>query len=317
MLLNDINDFLLFCELTRQYSQTTIRNYSHTLRRLYDFLVENKIDTSEKIEPKIIDRYRLYLDSQISSRGEKLNNKTLAYQIIVLRSFLKYLLEQNRNVSPPEKFILPKTQSRQIEYLTNQEIKQILEVIDITQMSKDVHLNEIIKARNKAIIQTIAHSGLRISEVLNLPKSSLINEESRLIIRGKGGKVRSAFISNQSMDLILKYLEIRGQDDNPYLFVASTLQNHRPLTTRSAQQMVQKYALLAGINKKITPHVFRHSFATTALKKGADIRSVQVMLGHSNISTTQLYTHVTDTELEQTHSKIFNDVLLAAEQRGI
>lgn len=306
MLLNDINDFLMYCELTRQYSQTTIRNYSHTLRRLFDFLSSHKIETSEKIEPKIIDKYRLYLDSLTSTRGDKLDNKTLAYQIIVLRSFLKYLLEQNRNVSPPEKFILPKTQSRQIEYLTDKEVSQILDVIDMTQMSKDWHINAIIKARNKAIIQTIAHSGLRISEILNLPKSSLLNDESRLIIRGKGGKVRSAFISNQSMDLILKYLEIRGQDDNPYLFIASTQQNQKSLTPRTAQQMVQKYAQLAGIDKQITPHVFRHSFATTALKKGADIRSVQVMLGHSNISTTQLYTHVTDTELEQTHSKIFN-----------
>ena len=242
----------------------------------------------------------------MSTRGGKLSNKTLAYHIIVLRSFLKYLLEQNRNVSPPEKFILPKTQSRQIEYLTSQEIGQILDTINITRMSKDIHQSEIIKARNKAIVQSIAHSGLRISEILNLPKSSLLNQESRLIIRGKGGKVRSAFISDQSMDLILKYLELRGPDDNPYLFIASTQQNQKPLTSRSAQQMVQKYALLAGIDKQITPHVFRHSFATTALKKGADIRSVQVMLGHSNISTTQLYTHVTDIELEQTHSKIFN-----------
>jgi site-specific recombinase XerD len=145
--------------------------------------------------------------------------------------------------------------------------------------------------------------------VLSLPKSSLINEEARVIIRGKGGKVRSAFISERSMGLITDYLEIRKSDDNPYLFIASTTQNQKPLTPRSVQQMVQKYAHLAGIDKKITPHVFRHSFATTALKKGADIRSVQVMLGHSNISTTQLYTHVTDTELEQTHQRIFNQSL--------
>ncbi len=310
MLLSDINDFLLYCELSKQFSQATIRNYSHTLRRLNNFLNQNEIFNSEAIHPKIIDRYRLFLDSEVGIRGQKLSNTTLAYQLIVLRSFLKYLLTQDRNVMPPEKFILPKTRAREIQYLSQSEVLKILETVNISLESKNPQKNTLIKARNLAIIQAIAHSGLRISEILNLLKADIEAEAGRLVIKGKGGKVRVAFLSKVSLELIQIYLNLRGQDDNPYLFVSSQTiggkSTVKPLTSRSCQLMVSRYAKLAGIDKIITPHIFRHSFATTALKNGADIRSVQSLLGHSNISTTQLYTHVTDSELEQIHDKIFN-----------
>ena len=306
MLLNDINDFLMYCELTKQFSQATIKNYSHTLRRLNSFLNQNEIFNTEAIDPKIIDKYRLFLDSEVNLRGGKLSNKTLAYQLIVLRSFLSYLLSQDRNVLPPEKFILPKTRPREIEYLTQTEVQRILDIIETSLESKNSHKNELIKARNKAIIQTIAHSGLRISEILNLQKNIVENETGKLTIKGKGGKIRTAFISNISLETIQKYLLLRGLDDNPFLFVSVNLDDFRPISARSCQLMVAKYAKLAHINKTITPHIFRHSFATTALKKGADLRVLQSLLGHSNISTTQLYTHVTDNELEEIHHKIFN-----------
>ena len=306
MLLDDINDFLMYCELTKQFSQATIKNYSHTLRRLNSFLNQNQIFNTEAIDPKIIDKYRLFLDSEINLRGGKLSNKTLAYQLIVLRSFLSYLLSQDRNVLPPEKFILPKTRPREIEYLTQTEIQRILDIIETSLESKNSHKNELIKARNKAIIQTIVHSGLRISEILNLPKNIVENETGKLTINGKGGKIRTAFISNISFETIRKYLLIRGLDDNPFLFVSVNLVDCGPISARSCQLMVAKYAKLAHINKTITPHIFRHSFATTALKKGADLRVLQSLLGHSSISTTQLYTHVTDNELEEIHHKIFN-----------
>ena len=306
MLLDDINEFLMYCELTKQFSQATVKNYSHTLRRLNGFLSQNQIFNSEAIDPKIIDKYRLFLDSEINLRGGKLSHKTLAYQLIVLRSFLSYLLSQDRNVMAPEKFILPKTRPREIEYLNQDEVDRILEVIDTSIESRDFHKNELIKARNKAIILTITHSGLRISEILNLPKNVIQNEAGKLVIKGKGGKIRTAFISDSSKILIQKYLELRGSDENPFLFVSVNKRDSKALSPRSCQLMVSKYAKLAQIDKIITPHIFRHSFATTALKKGADLRSVQSLLGHSNISTTQLYTHVTDNELEEIHHKIFN-----------
>jgi len=306
MLLDDINNFLLYCELTKQFSQLTIKSYSHTLRRLYNFLKQNEIVESEQINPKIIDKYRMHLDSQGNIRGDKLDLKTQSYQIIVLRSFLKYLLEQNRNVIPPEKLILPKTRARNIAYLSPIEIEKLLLTIDTVEESKNIIRDAQIKARNKAIIQTIFHSGLRISEVLNLEKANLI-DNTHLHIKGKGDKYRSVFISQTSLDLIQKYLHLRGEDNNKYLFVSSTTNNLKPLSSRSVQQIVTKYALISGINKKITPHVFRHSFATTALKKGANLRSVQALLGHSNISTTELYTHITDDELASIHSNIFDN----------
>jgi site-specific recombinase XerD len=190
--------------------------------------------------------------------------------------------------------------------LTQREIDQILEVIDSSIESQDLHKNELIKARNKAIILTITHSGLRISEILGLSKNIVHNETGKLVIKGKGGKIRTAFISDSSKVLIQKYLDLRGSDDNTFLFVSANKRDINALSARSCQLMVAKYAKLAQIEKVITPHIFRHSFATTALKKGADLRSVQSLLGHSNISTTQLYTHVTDNELEEIHNKIFN-----------
>ncbi|GAB4148097.1 MAG: tyrosine-type recombinase/integrase [Patescibacteria group bacterium] len=305
----DINDFLIYCEITKQYSQATIRSYNQSLRWLADFCKQNKIERSEEINPELIQKYRWFLEGKKNIRGGNLSPKTLSYQIIVVRSFLKYLLSLDRNVCPPEKLELPKTRARQIEYLSSSEIDRIINLIPTIQESNDQKRNLLIQSRNTALLTTIFHTGLRVSEVLNLKKYDILNEDKTILIKGKGGKVRAVYLSDATLSKINLYLKLRQEDSNPYLFISSRSEKStQPLTSRLVQQMVTKYASLAGIPKKITPHVFRHSFATFVLQKGVDLRSVQAMLGHSNIATTQLYTHVSNNELKKAHQRVFNNL---------
>jgi len=304
MITDDIQDFLIYCEVVKQYSPATIRNYTHTLRHLEKFLAQQQILETEKLDLKTVNLYRQFLNRKDSLRGDKLSLRTQGYQIVVLRSLLKYLLKQNRSVLAPEAIELPKSRGRQVTHLTVAEIDRFLATIN--QANQDPEL----AARDLALFTTIFHAGLRLSEALNLRKNNLDTESSSLVITGKGGKVRSVFLSQQSRKKIKRYLQVRGQDENPFLFVAS--KNKRKisgaLTSRMVQHLTRKYALTAGLEKKITPHVFRHSFATEVLFKGGDLRSVQAMLGHSNLSTTQIYVHVTESSLQELHRKTFDEM---------
>ncbi len=302
----DVEDYLMYCQVVKQYSPNTVRNYRKTLERLVDFLESIKITKTKDIDLPIINKYRRHLADQTSLRKEQLSLKSQAYQIVVLRSFLKYMLKQGELVLNPDTLELPKTRMRRIEFLGEEEIKKLAKAI-----IEDKSVPEIQRKRNQAIILTIFGSGLRLSELLHLKKKELNENENRLIIQGKGGKVRTTFLSPLSQETINEYLTERGPDGNPYLFISHSNNQPphqrvpKPLTSRMVQMMLQKYANMSGILKKITPHTLRHSFATKILFEGGDLRSVQILLGHSSISTTQIYTHVTDWQIQDLHTKVF------------
>ncbi len=299
----DIKDFLNYCLLTKQYSKNTIRNYNNTLDRFKTFLIENQIFDTKLIDLEVIENYRFYLNDKISIRKQNLTLKAQSYQIIVIRSFLKFLIKRGKLVLSPEKIELPKTRNRRIEYLTEKEIEKLLQ--SVMDMSKKIDLK--IKYRDQALIMCMFGSGLRLSEVLNLKKFDILDLEGQLTIEGKGGKVRTTFLSPIALKLIQQYLNKRGLDNNPYLFISFS-KNAKPnshLTPRMVQLMIKKYANSIGIYKQITPHTLRHSFATKILFSGGDIRSVQTLLGHSNIATTQIYTHITDWQIRQLHQRVF------------
>jgi site-specific recombinase XerD len=295
-----------YCRVTKQYSDNTIRNYRNTLSRFGQYLDEQSIIHTKDIDQKVVSHYRDYLSRKVTNRKEAMSQRAQAYQVIVLRSFLTYLRKQGHLVLNPESLELPKTKMRRIEYLTDKEVQKIINFI-----LHDTSSGELQRQRNRAIIVMTFGSGLRISELLALKKSDISEDDNRLVIQGKGGKVRSSFVSDSAFSAILEYLRARGKDDNPYLFINHSknqplLPNeYKPLTPRMVQLMLKSAASAVGIFKKISPHTLRHSFATKILLEGGDLRSVQVLLGHTNLSTTQIYTHLTDTTIRDLHKRVF------------
>ena len=340
-LIDDVENFLLYCEVTKQYTYNTVRNYRQTLGTVVKFLTEAGITTTEEINLNIINKFRKGLNEMETIRKKKMSLKAQAYFVIVLRSFLRYLIRDNRNVLIPEKIELPKSRMRNVEFLSEIEVQKLISVA-IEEKSKRISRTQ--KKRDKAIILTLVGSGLRLSELLALKKSVLTgNMDGQLTILGKGGKVRTTYLAPAAMQAINEYLIERGEDENIYIFVRSTMRrgkkkpegegnfmnqeqnnlepkkkltvkdtlasvkklNLKALTQKAVQNLIHKYALYAGIDKVITPHTLRHSFATKVLMEGGDLRAVQTLLGHSNISTTQIYTHITDTQSKDLHKKVF------------
>jgi site-specific recombinase XerD len=305
----DVEDFLLYCELTKQYSPNTVRNYRNTLERFGQYLDEIKIEQTNMIDLDVINGYRHYLHNKNSIRNDKLSLKSQSYQIIVLRSFFKFLIKHGSVVLNPDRLELPKTRMRRIEYLTEAEVHKLIRSI-VNDTSK---MPEVTKRRNQALILCMFGSGLRLSEVLGLKISDVSDVDGQLMITGKGGKIRTTYLAPAAIESIQQYLELRGEDNCPYLFVSFSKNRSKnsnkwtPLTPRMVQMMLQKYANSLGIYKHITPHTLRHSFATKVLFEGGDLRSVQTLLGHSSISTTQIYTHITDWQIKELHRKVFGN----------
>lgn len=304
---NDIEDFLLYCRLTKQYSENTVRNYTNTLARFYAFTQTHaKVTNTNDIDMLVINQYRSFLDESDTIRKEKMSPRAQAYQIIVLRSFLKFMGKNGVRVLNADRLELPKMRMRKVEFLTEMEIKKLINGI-----ANDTTTVAVQKKRNMALILSIFGSGFRISELLSLRKAQIDPENLQIMIEGKGGKFRACFLSEDSLEAIASYLEARGDDSNPYLFISFSknrkkdVSKVKPLTSRMVQMMIEKYAKRLGIYKKITPHTLRHSFATKLLMEGGDLRSVQTLLGHSNIATTQIYTHITDWQIQDLHAKVF------------
>jgi site-specific recombinase XerD len=330
-LIDDIEEFLLYCEVTKQYSPNTVRNYRQTLLTIFDFFSGLGVKSTEELTKVHVNDLRRHLSLRESIRKATMSLKAQAYFVIVLRSMLKYLLKAGRSVITTDAIELPKTRERQIEYLTENEINRLISVaINI----KSKRISKVQKSRDRAIILTLFGSGLRLSELLGLKKHVLSgNIDGQLVIKGKGGKVRAAFLAPSAMQAINEYLLDRGEDENPFIFVTSNLRKSakkqtdelseneivkqkitdkikkpktlKALNPKSVQNLVKKYSLMAGIFKHITPHTLRHSFATKILTEGGDLRAVQTLLGHANISTTQIYTHVTDSQIKDLHKKVF------------
>lgn len=299
-----IGDFLTYLEVERNRSEKTVQNYDFYLRRFFDWA---KVSDPEKITLDHVRKFRVYLNRLKDERGESLKKNTQNYHLIALRSFLKYLAKRDFKALAPEKIELAKMPQRVVEFLESHELDRLLEAptTDSSGLSRGSAALPIIKLRDKAILEVLFSTGLRVSELASLTKEMVNLEREEFTVRGKGDKPRVVFLSNQARFWLKEYLK-RRRDMEPYMFInhdraAEERGSERSLTPRSMQRIVERYARAAGITKRITPHVIRHTFATDLLRNGADIRSVQAMLGHSSITTTQVYTHVTDQHLQEIH----------------
>jgi site-specific recombinase XerD len=296
-----ILDFIEHLEVEGGRSSKTAENYRLYLERFVEFTEDIKVGdiTSETIR-----KYRLWLNRYKNNNDDELATITQAYHLIALRGFLGYLSQRDIESLAPNKIILPKVSRKQVTFLHYDEVQRLIEGIDL---SSEAGL------RDRAILELLFSSGLRVSELINLNRDHVNTKRREFMVRGKGQKDRPIFISESAASWVDRYLDARN-DTLPPLFlsysknnVASSSGDFRRLTARSVQRMVSNYARLAGITKHVSPHTMRHSFATDLLMNGADIRSVQSMLGHSNISTTQVYTHVTDEHLREVYEKFHSE----------
>jgi site-specific recombinase XerD len=295
-----VQEYLDYLAIERGRSKKTIANYSHYLTRLIDYAGNVTID---EVTPELVRKWRLWLHELGSDRSDELGKATQNYHLIALRNFLKFCHKRNIPAMSADQIELAKVARTKVTFLNNDELERLLNQPDTL---------DINGLRDRAILELLYSSGLRVSELVGLDKDHINLKRREFTVRGKGQKDRPVFISPKAADWIQQYLDKR-QDNLPALFisyggrsVANTSGNYRRLTARSIQRMVERYAVLAGITKHVSPHTLRHSFATDLLMNGADLRSVQAMLGHSNIATTQIYTHVTDPHLKSIHEK-FHD----------
>jgi site-specific recombinase XerD len=292
--------FLEYVEIEKGRALKTVENYDHYLSRFLNFI---KNDNPASINDITVREFRLWLNRQTSGHNKKaaetLSKKTQNYYMIAIRAFLKYLARQNIKSMSAEKIELAKVGERSLDLITNLELKRLLESPNGSGL-KDL--------RDKAILELLFSTGLRVSELCSLTRDINLNSEE-LSIRGKGGKVRVVFLSDEAKDAVKRYLNAR-KDIAEALFVQmgekTNKKNDSFLNRRSVERIVKQHAVKAGISKRVTPHVMRHMFATDLLSNGADLRSVQSMLGHSSITTTQIYTHVTDKHLRDIHKKFHN-----------
>ena len=292
-----ITQFLEYLEVERGRSPQTVANYDFYLSRFANWA---KSPAPSKISLDMIHKYRLYLNRDIEGREDvNLKKSTQNYHLIALRSFLKYLAKIDVLSLAPEKIELAKTGTRHIEFLEADELERFRRA--------PVNTDGIIGLRDKAIIELLFATGMRVGEASKMKRDQINLKRDEFTVKGKGSKHRIVFLSDDAKRALQNYLRVR-KDLSPYLFVGhdrakASRGTPGPLTPRSVQRIVEKYAIEAGITKKITPHVLRHTYATDLLRNGADIRSVQAMLGHESITTTQVYTHVTDKELKKVHKK--------------
>ena len=290
-------NFLEYLEIEQNRSQKTIQNYDHYLTRLLDFAGDIEVTD---IDVELIRKWRLWLNRLGTNTSDELSKTTQNYHLIALRSFLKYCAKRDIAALPADKIELARTVRKQVTFLNEDELKRIFDQPDTQTLSG---------LRDRAILELLFSSGLRVSELVGLDRDHINLKRLEFMVRGKGQKDRPIFISPEAAAWIQKYLEQR-QDTAKPLFVRYSGRkavdlsgNFHRLTARSVQRLVARAALLAGITKHVSPHTLRHSFATDLLMNGADLRSVQAMLGHSNIATTQIYTHVTDPHLRAVHEK--------------
>jgi site-specific recombinase XerD len=292
-----VADFLEYLELEQNRSRKTIQNYSHYLTRLSDFAGELEL---KDIDTELVRKWRMWLNRLPTSNSNELSKMTQNYHLIALRSFLRFCAKRNWQTLQPDKIELAHTKRPQVTFLSPDELERLTSQPDLSKLNG---------LRDRAILELLFSSGLRVSELVGLDRDHINLKRKEFMVRGKGQKDRPVFISDEAAAWIEKYLQKRADNTKP-LFIrysgskkVDNSGNFTRLTARSVQRMVARYALLAGITKHVSPHTLRHSFATDLLMNGADLRSVQAMLGHSNIATTQIYTHVTDPHLKEVHSK--------------
>lgn len=294
--------FLEYVEIEKGRSLKTVENYDRYLTR---FVAFSKIKDPKDITENAVREFRLWLNRQPTghnkSAGETLGKKTQNYYLIALRAFLKYLAKRGEKSLSPEHIELAKTGDRSLDLITNRELEQLL---------KSADGNDIVSLRAKAILELLFSTGLRVSELCSLTRD-IDWSSPEISVRGKGNKIRVVFISDSAREAAKRYLSERKDMDDA-LFVGeskiskSGKRETGALGRRAIERIVKQCAVKAGISKKVSPHTLRHSFATDLLQNGADLRSVQALLGHANISTTQIYTHISDKHLRDIHKRFHN-----------
>ncbi len=292
-----LRQFLEYCEIERGRSIKTVANYDHYIQRFIDF---SKIKEPKQLTEPLVREFRLWLNRQPGTGTASMKRRTQNYYLIALRAFLKFLRKRDIASLSPEKIELAKVPERSLDLISTDELDRLMKAPDTT---------TLIGKRDKAILELLFSTGLRVSELCSLNRDLDLRKDE-FSIRGKGEKVRVVFLSEDAKNAIKVYLDAR-KDLYDALFVSIKEEKEssariQRLTDRSVQRLIHNYAIKAGILKKVTPHVIRHSFATDLLSNGADLRSVQALLGHAHIGTTQIYTHVTDHHLKEIHKKFHN-----------
>lgn len=298
-------EFLEYMEIEKGKSLKTVENYDRYLKRFFDY---SKIVKPENITEDAVRGFRMWLNRQKTREGSELKRKTQNYYLIALRVFLKYLAKRKIKSLSAENIDLAKVPERDLDLISFGELNRLI---------NSSEGDSLKKLRDRAILELLFSTGLRVAELCSLNTDHIDFKKDEFSVRGKGDKVRLVFMSQGAKDVLKKYLEKRG-DMSDALFIRipkkSKNSNLKPkiqslntrLTPRSVQRIIKYYAAKSGITKNITPHTLRHLFATDLLENGADIRSVQSLLGHKNITTTQIYTHVTDKYLKEIHKKYHN-----------
>ncbi|KKR78261.1 MAG: Tyrosine recombinase XerC [Candidatus Curtissbacteria bacterium GW2011_GWA1_40_9] len=303
-----VDEFLEYCEIERNLSPLTIRDYRHYLDHFCQWSVANSpISKPQDLTLEVVRKYRVYLAHFNSPNGNlPLKKVTQNYYVIALRSFLRYLVKKDLKVVTPDKIELPKTESRSLKFLDRDQLERLLaQPIQQVQGKPDVSTDRGL--RDKALMEMLFSTGLRVSELCRLNTDQVNLERREFGVIGKGGRARVVFLSDRAVIWLEKYLTKRSDSFRP-LFIRYA-GNQEPtingekmrLTPRSVQRLVDKYVRKARLPVKASPHVLRHSFATDLLINGADLRSVQELLGHKNVATTQIYTHVTNAQLKDVH----------------
>lgn len=297
-------DFLEYLEIEQNRSQKTIQNYDHYLTRILDFGGEEM--TIKDITPEFVRKWRLWLNRLGTNVSDELSKTTVNYHLIALRNFLKFCAKRDMPALSADKIELARTKRKQVTFLSEDELARLFAQPDIDKLNG---------LRDRAILELLFSSGLRVSELVGLDRDHINLKRREFMVRGKGQKDRPVFISQAAADWVEQYLDAREDNTRPLFMRYSGRKtvdrsgNYHRLTARSIQRLVARYALLAGITKQVSPHTLRHSFATDLVMNGADLRSVQAMLGHSNISTTQIYTHLTDPHLKDVHERFHSNTV--------
>lgn len=294
-----INQFLEYLEIEKNCSKLTIRDYRHYLEIFDKWHTTTLPDkTIKDLDLQIIRKYRVYLANRVDAKGMTLKRVTQNYYVIALRSFLRFLIKNDYQTLEPSKIDLPKTESRSIKFLDRDHVDRLIRVCDVTREEG---------MRDRAVLELLFSTGLRVSELVKLNRDQINLDRREFGVIGKGGRARVVFVSDRAADSISDYLKKREDTFKPLFIrysgrvIEDNSGEKMRLTSRSIERIVKKYVRKSGIPIDATVHTLRHSFATDLLSNGADIRSVQEMLGHKNIATTQIYTHVTNKQLREVH----------------
>lgn len=297
-----INRYLSYIEVEKNYSPYTIEKYKHYLETFQKWFQKHyQQEYIQRLTSEIVMSYRVFLSHHENDQGRTMSISTQSYYIIGLRAFLRYLARKGIKSLAPEKIDLPKTESRSLRFLSREQMGRLLEM---------PNLQKVEGLRDRAILEVLFSTGLRVSEMAKLDRDKIDLKQREFGIIGKGRRPRVVFLTERAAIWLERYMKSRDDANKP-LWIRLSGKKADPtsasekmrLTVRTIQRIVEKYRLMAGLSVKVSPHVLRHSFATSLLQNGADLRSVQEMLGHKNVSTTQIYTHVTNPQLKQIHDK--------------